>query len=114
MSMIDGCSQPARMSVDDVDRRQVMMLRNTPQMHVHERSSVCQARGWPASSGRQGTRWLAAAEAAVLRGALFFLSFFLSFFPPWRCSRTSKWAMEKVVLLMGMQGKAAAMCQTPQ
>jgi hypothetical protein len=45
------------------------------------------------------------------RRAFFF--FFLSF-PPWRGSRTSKWTMEKVVLLMGMQGKAAAMCQTPQ
>ena len=33
---------------------------------------VCQARGWPATSGGHGARWLAAAEAAVLRGVLFF------------------------------------------
>ena len=64
--MIDGRSQLARMCVDDVDR-QLMMLRNsTLQMHVQGRSSVCQAVGWPASSGRHGTRWLAAAGAAVL------------------------------------------------
>jgi hypothetical protein len=102
----------ARMSVDDVDRRQGMMLRNTPQMHVQEeikggRSSVCQ----PASSGGHGASWLAAAGAAVLRGALFFSAMDMEGLTH------VKMDLEKVVLLMGMQCKMVKrrhMCQMLQ